>query len=37
MVFIPGPRFARAGRTNREGVSSSGRFRVGEKVWRGEV
>ena len=34
MVFIPGPRFARAGRTNREGASGSGRFRVGE-VWRG--
>ena len=37
MVFIPGPRFARAGRTNGEGASGSGRFRVGEKVWRGEV
>ena len=37
MVIIPGPRFALAGRTNGEGASGSGRFRVGEKVWRGEV
>ena len=37
MVFIPGPRFTRAGRTNRKGASGSGRFRVGENVWRGEV
>ena len=37
MVFIPGQRFARAGITNREGALGSGRFRVGEKVWRGEV
>ena len=37
MVLIPGPRFTRAGGTNRKGASGSGRFRVVEHVWRGEV
>ena len=37
MVFIPGPRFARVGGTNSKGASGSGRFRVGEQVWREEV
>jgi len=35
MVFISGPRFTRAGETNWKGASGSGRFRVGEQVWRG--
>jgi len=37
VVFIPGPRFTRVGGTNRKGASGSGRFGVGEQVWRGEV
>ena len=37
VVFIPGLRFTRAGGTNMKGASGSGRFKLGEKVWREQV
>jgi hypothetical protein len=36
-LFIPGTRFTRGGGTSGKGAAGSGRFRVSEQVWRGEV
>ena len=36
-IFIPGTSFTQGSGTNGKGAAGSGRFRVSEQVWKGEV